>query len=84
MIGHYDKQFNFKGEAHDSKFVKTIKYNIFSLQYLTLQYQSSSLWIEIISLIIQYFQVLFFFFEKNVYYSLMRIVKKCSTARKSI
>ena len=75
VINHNDNHFDCIEEVHDSKYMKKIKSNIFSLQYLILQYQSSSLWIEILSLIIQYLQVLFFYFDHNVYYSLTRIVK---------
>lgn len=75
VINHNDNHFDCIEEVHDSKYMKKIKSNIFSLQYLILQYQSSSLWIEIISVLIQYLQVLFFSFDHNVYYSLTRIVK---------
>jgi hypothetical protein len=66
------KGFNmsFKKEDKPSRFeiiVKRIKELIFEVQFLVLRYQiSSSIWIEIFSIVVQLFQSLSFSFHKTV------------------
>lgn len=68
-LEEYDFHFNFKQSEETSKlelFVQKIKNLIFSLQYILLKYQTSSMWLEILSMIVQLFQLLFFSFDQTV------------------
>ena len=73
-LGEDDFLFNFKQSEETSTFeifTQKIKNLIFSLQYMLLKYQTSSMWLEILSLMIQLFQLLFFSFDQTVKYYLI-------------
>lgn len=77
-LGEDDFHFNFKQSEETSTFeifTQKIKNLIFSLQYMLLKYQTSSMWLEILSLMIQLFQLLFFSFDQTVkYYLIVKIM----------
>ena len=73
-LGEDDFLFNFKQSEETSTFeifTQKIKNLIFSFQYMLLKYQTSSMWLEILSLMIQLFQLLFFSFDQTVKYYLI-------------
>lgn len=73
-LGEDDFHFNFKQSEETSTFeifTQKIKNLIFSFQYMLLKYQTSSMWLEILSLMIQLFQLLFFSFDQTVKYYLI-------------
>lgn len=73
-LGEDDFHFNFKQSEETSTFeifTQKIKNLIFSLQYMLLKYQTSSMRLEILSLMIQLFQLLFFSFDQTVKYYLI-------------
>lgn len=73
-LGEDDFLFNFKQSEETSTFeifTQKIKNLIFSLQYMLLKYQTSSMRLEILSLMIQLFQLLFFSFDQTVKYYLI-------------
>lgn len=68
-----DSHFDFTHDNKESKFeicVQKLKNSIFSLQYLVLKYQNSSLWMEILCLLIQMFQLLFFAYDRTVHFNI--------------
>ena len=73
-LGEDNFLFNFKQSEETSTFeifTQKIKNLIFSLQYMLLKYQTSSMRLEILSLMIQLFQLLFFSFDQTVKYYLI-------------